>query len=76
MTDLVQAMGNGAGPYKDRQEGPHAHMILTNPGAQHVFGVNLGADQILAWDFDHNRGHLTRALCLTGMSCQELGAAI
>ncbi|MDY0096098.1 MAG: lactonase family protein [Candidatus Vecturithrix sp.] len=77
MTDLVQAMGNGAGPYKDRQEGPHAHMILTNPGAQHVFGVNLGADQILAWDFDLTSGTLNPGIVpygnvLSGAGCRHL----
>ncbi|WP_462378791.1 lactonase family protein [Pseudomonas sp. Marseille-QA0892] len=47
----------GADPV--RQEGPHAHMILTNPGGQHVFGVDMGSDQILIWDFDLDTGKLT-----------------
>jgi 6-phosphogluconolactonase len=59
MTDLVQDVGNGTGPDQIRQEGPHAHMILTNPGAQHVFGVDLGADQVMAWDFKAASGKLS-----------------
>ncbi len=59
MTDLFQGVGNGTGPDQVRQEGPHAHMILTNPGAQHVFGVDLGADQVMAWDLNVASGKLT-----------------
>lgn len=58
MSDLFQAAGNGTGSDQIRQEGPHAHMILTNPGAQHVFGVDLGADQVLAWDLNVATGKL------------------
>ena len=48
-TDTFQDTGNGTGPNPARQEGPHAHMILTDPGVQHVFGVDLGADKVMAW---------------------------
>jgi len=43
MTDEFQSVGNGTGPRPDRQEGPHAHQILTDVGGNHVFGVDLGA---------------------------------
>ena len=46
MTDLFQSVGNGTGPNPARQEGPHAHQILTDIGAAHVFGVDLGADKV------------------------------
>jgi len=59
MTDFIQDAGNGTGPDQVRQEGPHAHMILTNPGAQHVFGVDLGADQVMVWNFDLASGKLS-----------------
>lgn len=77
MTDLVQAMGNGTGSDKTRQEGPHAHMILTNPGAQHVFGVDLGADQVLAWNFDLASGKLSPGTVphgnvLSGSGCRHI----
>jgi 6-phosphogluconolactonase len=58
MTDLMQSSGNGTGPDQARQGGPHAHMILNNPGGQHVFGVDLGADKVLSWDLDMASGKL------------------
>ena len=45
-TDEFQSVGNGTGPRPDRQEGPHAHQILTDLGGNHVFGVDLGADKV------------------------------
>jgi 6-phosphogluconolactonase len=59
MTDDFQDVGNGTGPNPGRQEGPHAHMILTDPGAGHAFGVDLGADKVMAWTFDVGTGKLT-----------------
>lgn len=52
MTDSFLNKGNGTGPDDRRQGGPHAHMILTNPSAQHVFGVDLGADRIISLKLD------------------------
>jgi 6-phosphogluconolactonase len=54
-----QGQGNGTGPNPDRQEGPHAHQILTDPAAGHVFGVDLGADKVNVWTFDLGTGVLT-----------------
>lgn len=59
ITDLIQNTGNGTGPDPSRQEGPHAHMMLTNPGGQYVFGVDLGADKVLSWKLDMELGTLT-----------------
>lgn len=56
MTDLFQSTGNGTGADPARQGGPHAHMILTNPGAHHIFGVDLGADKVIALDLDESSG--------------------
>jgi 6-phosphogluconolactonase len=64
MTDVFQDTGDGTGPNPDRQEGPHAHMILTGPdrtdpqGAR-IYGVDLGADKVMAWTFDLGTGQLT-----------------
>jgi len=58
-TDDFQGEGNGTGPRPDRQEGPHAHQILTDPAANHVFGVDLGADKVNAWTLDLGTGVLT-----------------
>lgn len=59
MTDMFQSSGNGSGPDGARQAGAHAHMILTNPGAQHVFGVDLGADKIYSLNLDLTTGNFS-----------------
>ena len=51
-TDTFQSVGNGTGPNPARQDGPHAHQILTDVGGGHVFGVDLGADKINALNLD------------------------
>jgi 6-phosphogluconolactonase len=53
------ARGSGTGPVADRQEGPHAHQIQTDPDGRRVFGVDLGADVIRTWDLDLASGKLT-----------------
>jgi 6-phosphogluconolactonase len=50
---------SGTGPDPDRQEGPHAHQVLTDPDSRHVFGVDLGTDTILIWSLDPATGKLT-----------------
>ena len=58
MTDNFQSVGNGTGPNPDRQEGPHAHQILTDLDGNHVFGVDLGADKVNVWNLDPSTGVL------------------
>jgi len=59
MTALFHGVANGTGPNPARQEGPHAHQILTDLDAGHVFGVDLGADQVYALKLDLTTGTLT-----------------
>lgn len=59
MTDEFQSTGNGTGPNPARQEGPHAHQILTDVGGSHVFGVDLGADKVNALNLDLGTGVLS-----------------
>jgi len=54
-----QGVGNGTGPRPDRQEGPHAHQIITDVGANHVFAVDLGADNVNVLNLDLGTGSLT-----------------
>ena len=61
MTQLIREEGNGTGPDPVREEVGHAHMILTDPSGDHVFGVDLGMDMVKAWDFDQVNGKLTPA---------------
>ena len=56
MTDEFQSVGNGTGPNPARQDGPHAHQILTDLGGGHVFGVDLGADKVNALNLDLGTG--------------------
>jgi len=55
-TDDPRASGTGTDP--ERQEGPHAHQILTDPDSRHVFGVDLGTDRIFIWSLDLATGKL------------------
>src|SRR5947208_4167298 len=59
MTDVFQSMGNGTGPNPARQEGPHAHQILTDLGGNHVFGVDLGADKVNVLNLNLGTGLFT-----------------
>jgi len=77
MTDAFQDTGNGAGPNPDRQEGPHAHQILTDLDARHVFGVDLGADKVMAWNLDVVTGKLSpntvpSAPVASGSGCRHM----
>ena len=58
MTDNFQSVGNGTGPNPARQEGPHAHQIITDLDGNHVFGVDLGADKVNVWNLDPGTGKL------------------
>jgi 6-phosphogluconolactonase len=58
MTDIFLSVGNGAGANPARQEGPHAHQILTDLDRNHVFGVDLGADKVNVWNLDPGTGNL------------------
>jgi 6-phosphogluconolactonase (cycloisomerase 2 family) len=40
-------------------EGPHAHMIQTDPSGRYVLSADLGTDQILVWKLDEQKGVLT-----------------
>jgi 6-phosphogluconolactonase len=59
MTALFQSVGNGTGPHPDRQEGPHAHQILTDLDGNHVFGVDLGADKVDVLNLNLTSGALS-----------------
>jgi 6-phosphogluconolactonase len=58
-TDVVQL--HGSGPNPQRQEGPHAHMILPGPAGQTFFAVDLGTDRIMLYHLDRERGKLLPA---------------
>ncbi|MEV0263803.1 lactonase family protein [Streptomyces sp. NPDC050617] len=49
-TGLVQHTGSGPDP--SRQEGPHAHQIITDPKGAYVFAVDLGTDKVYTYRLD------------------------
>ncbi|MEO3978299.1 lactonase family protein [Streptomyces sp. CAU 1734] len=50
----------GTGPDPDRQQSPHAHQVLPDPGGRWVLGVDLGTDSVLVYALDTGAGELTR----------------
>ena len=58
-TDTVQFSGSGPNP--ERQEGPHAHMVLPGPDRSFILAVDLGTDRLMAFRLDMERGTLSPA---------------
>ena len=58
-TDTVQFAGSGPNP--ERQEGPHAHMVLPSPDGGFILAVDLGTDRLMAFRLDRERGTLSPA---------------
>ena len=58
-TDTVHFSGSGPNP--DRQEGPHAHMVLPSPDGSLILAVDLGTDRLMAFCLDQERGALRPA---------------
>jgi 6-phosphogluconolactonase len=48
----------GSGPNRDRQEGPHAHGIITDPSNRFALCADLGNDTIHVYRFDARAGTL------------------
>lgn len=58
-TDIVQF--SGSGPNRERQEGPHAHMVTPSPDGSFILAVDLGTDRLMAFHLDGERGTLSPA---------------
>ncbi|HEX4121259.1 MAG TPA: lactonase family protein [Verrucomicrobiae bacterium] len=56
MSAFVQDQGSSVNP--DRQEGPHAHCIVTDPTDRFAFVCDLGVDKIMSFKFDPSEGSL------------------
>ncbi|MGW3247048.1 lactonase family protein [Streptomyces sp. NPDC001070] len=48
----------GDGPVRERQEGPHAHMVLPDPSGRWVLSVDLGTDSVRVCELDVASGEL------------------
>jgi 6-phosphogluconolactonase len=55
---FIQDHGS-SGVNPGRQEGPHAHCALTDPGDHYAFDCDLGLDQVLIYKIDPATGILT-----------------
>lgn len=51
----------GSGPNKSRQEKPHVHSVNISPDNKHLFVVDLGIDEVKAYDFNEKIGKLKEA---------------
>lgn len=56
-TDVVRHQGSGPDP--QRQGGPHAHMIVTDPVRGHVLAADLGTDTVYRYRLDEATGRLS-----------------
>lgn len=48
----------GDGPNRERQEGPHAHAVLTDPSGRWALTVDLGTDSVRVCELDRASGEL------------------
>ncbi|HEY8187865.1 MAG TPA: lactonase family protein [Pyrinomonadaceae bacterium] len=55
-TDVRQDTGSSVNA--ERQEGPHAHCIVPDPGNRFAYACDLGTDKIMIFRFDSRRGKL------------------
>ena len=55
-SDFIQHEGSSVNP--QRQKGPHAHSITTDPGNGYAFSPDLGLDKILIYELDLAGGKL------------------
>jgi 6-phosphogluconolactonase len=49
----------GSGPNRQRQGGPHAHMVLFDPDNRFLYGADLGLDRVFVYRFDAKTGAAT-----------------
>lgn len=52
-------IGEGSGPVENRQQGPHAHQVMLDPGQKFLLVPDLGTDKVFIYAFDSNSGILT-----------------
>jgi 6-phosphogluconolactonase len=52
-------IGEGTGLIESRQEGPHAHQVMLDPGQNFLLVPDLGTDKVMIYAFDEEQGMLT-----------------
>jgi 6-phosphogluconolactonase len=63
----------GTGPYKGRQEGPHAHSINFTPDGGFAVAADLGTDSLYMYRFDASKPQITRDDHLTAKTAPGAG---
>jgi len=56
MSAFIQDHGSSVNP--QRQTGPHAHCIVTDPDDRFAFACDLGLDKVMVFKFDRAKGSL------------------
>jgi 6-phosphogluconolactonase len=56
MSAFIQDQGSGVNP--QRQKGPHAHCIVTDPDDRFALACDLGIDKVMVFKFDPSKGSL------------------
>ena len=51
--------GEGKGLIESRQEGPHAHQVMLDPGQNFLLVPDLGTDRVMIYAFDAENGKLS-----------------
>lgn len=57
-TASATVKGEGSGPVSSRQEGPHAHQVVLDPGQRFLLVPDLGVDKVYIYRFDGAGGSL------------------
>lgn len=52
-------IGEGSGLIESRQQGPHAHQVMLDPGQSFLLVPDLGIDKVLIYAFDAESGTLS-----------------
>jgi len=68
-TDMKQ--GRGSSVNRERQEGPHAHCIVLDPGNRFAYSCDLGTDKIMIFRFDARNGKLLPGETPSGFSSKR-----
>ena len=66
---------SGKGPNAERQGGPHAHCIVTDPSNRYALAVDLGVDRVLLYRLSedgHSLQHVTDAVLTPGAGPRHL----
>ncbi|MEX0987596.1 MAG: lactonase family protein [Bacteroidales bacterium] len=59
--DTIQTMQFSGSSITRRQQGPHLHSMLFDPGNKYLYAADLGTDKVMIFDFDPETGNIDPA---------------